>query len=262
MEFRPGDGRCGAQSRMSSLKSLPVIGTDHYVVRLVRNAADLIAAQRLRFQVFNLELNEGLVSSHLTGRDEDPFDVVCDHLVVEARETHEIVGTYRMQSGETAARHLGFYSQQEFDFTPFDRVRGEVLELGRACVAAAHRNQTVLALLWRAIITYARERGLRYLLGCSSLSSQDEAGALVTFEGLSARYLVAPRFQTLPVPECRCRRLPAEPLAVPRLMVAYLTAGARICGEPAIDRGFGTIDFLTLLDLETVSERFARKYLA
>jgi putative hemolysin len=37
-----------------------------------------------------------------------------------------------------------------------------------------------------------------------------------------------------------------------KLLRAYLTIGAKICGLPAIDREFGTIDFLTLLDLQTL----------
>jgi putative hemolysin len=37
---------------------------------------------------------------------------------------------------------------------------------------------------------------------------------------------------------------------VPKLLRAYLSVGAKICGPPALDREFKTIDFLTLLDLE------------
>jgi putative hemolysin len=33
------------------------------------------------------------------------------------------------------------------------------------------------------------------------------------------------------------------------LLRAYLTLGAKICGPPALDRQFKTIDFLTLVDL-------------
>ena len=36
--------------------------------------------------------------------------------------------------------------------------------------------------------------------------------------------------------------------AIPKLLRAYLSLGARICGAPAIDREFGTIDFLAVLD--------------
>ena len=256
----------GAVATTSNPMSMPasssVVGTDRYRVQFARHEQDVRAAQRLRFEVFNLELNEGLVSSHLTGRDEDHYDVVCDHLLVTDLATDRIVGTYRMQTGDAAAMHLGYYSEQEFDFGCFQPMRRQILELGRACIAAEHRNQTVLSLLWRGIFSHARRQGLRYLIGCSSLSSQDEAGALVTYAGLSGRFLAESDCRTLPVASCRCRPGPAEPLALPRLMVAYLSAGARICGEPAIDREFGTIDFLTVLDLDNVSPRFARKYLA
>ncbi len=263
MNSRDGHGgRGGGLFLMSVHASAARVGTERYRVHFARSEADVQAAQRLRFEVFNLELNEGLVSSHLTGRDEDAFDPVCEHLLVRDQTDGKVIGTYRMQSGVSAARHLGYYSEQEFDFGPFEAERTRVLELGRACIAAEHRNQSVLSLLWRGIFGHAHRRGLRYLMGCSSLSSLDEAGGLQTYRNLATHYLAEMDWRTLPVAACRCQEGPAEPLAVPRLMVAYLAAGARVCGEPAIDREFGTIDFLTVLDIETLSPRFARKYLA
>jgi len=47
---------------------------------------------------------------------------------------------------------------------------------------------------------------------------------------------------------------------IPKLLRAYLTLGAKICGPPALDRNFKTIDFLTLLDLETLSELNWRRF--
>src|SRR5437867_733221 len=88
----------------------------HYATRLARNADEIRAAQSLRFQVFNLELNEGLAQSHASGLDEDPFDAVCDHLLVEHVPTRQIVGTYRLQTGRNAAARRGYYSEQEFEF--------------------------------------------------------------------------------------------------------------------------------------------------
>ena len=56
---------------------------------------------------------------------------------------------------------------------------------------------------------------------------------------------------------------PGHELArIPKLMAAYLAIGARICGEPALDRDFKTIDFLTLLDLDSLPLAVARKYLS
>ena len=69
------------------------VAPTHYATRLACSADEVRAAQTLRYQVFNIELNEGLAASHATGLDEDPFDAVCDHLLVEHLPTREIVGT-------------------------------------------------------------------------------------------------------------------------------------------------------------------------
>src|SRR5436190_21673570 len=92
----------------STLESVRLLVSSpaHYATRLARNREEIRAAQALRFQVFNLELNEGLEQSYATGLDEDPFDSVCDHLVVEHLPSANIVGTYRLQSGRNAATQL------------------------------------------------------------------------------------------------------------------------------------------------------------
>ena len=136
-----------------------------YSVRQARDNGELLAAQALRFAVFNLELKEGLPESYATGLDADPFDAICDHLVVEHLATNEIVGTYRLQTGNMALEHLGYYSAQEFDFAPFEPMRGGMVELGRACVHQQHRNMVVLGLLWKGIADYAKEHSARYLIG-------------------------------------------------------------------------------------------------
>jgi putative hemolysin len=49
---------------------------------------------------------------------------------------------------------------------------------------------------------------------------------------------------------------------VPKLLKTYLTIGARIAAPPAWDREFGTIDFLTLLDLKLISPSARNRFLA
>ncbi len=226
-----------------------------YRVRLASSPEDVRRAQRLRFEIFNLELHEGLESSFATGLDIDPFDEACDHLLVEHGPTGELVGTYRLQTGTQAAAKLGYYSEQEFDFRPFEPIRAELVELGRACVHRDHRSMAVIARLWRAIAEYARERGGRYLIGCSSLTSQDPAEAAAVFRRLAVNHLVAPAWRTLPLPAFACPMTePGDPATpAPRLLSAYLGVGAKICGEPALDRQFKTIDFLTFLDLRDLA---------
>lgn len=235
-----------------------------YASRLASNAEEVRAAQALRFLVFNIELNEGLEQSFATCLDADPFDEVCDHLLVEYLPTHEIVGTYRLQTGQTAASKRGYYSSQEFDFAPFEPIRGELIELGRACVHSEHRNLAVLGLLWKGIAAYARERSGRYLIGCSSLTSQDPLVGASMFGELSRKHLAPESLRTQPRQEFAC---PLEKLApqtpkVPKLLAAYLSIGAKICGPPAIDREFKTIDFLTLLDLKSLPVRIIERYLS
>ena len=240
------------------------------MARLARSEDEVRRAQQLRFEVFNLELGEGLAESYATGLDIDPFDEFCDHLIVEELATNEIVGTYRLQTGQLAAANLGYYSEREFDFAPYEPFRCETIELGRACVHVDHRNFNLLHLLWRGIARYAVERNARFLIGCSSISSQDPADGIAVYQKLQS-YLVAHELRTQPRerfvvaggddagfeygwPDHIQPGSPPQATASSKLLRAYLAIGARICGPPAIDRDFGTIDFLTLLDLETLPQ--------
>jgi putative hemolysin len=234
-----------------------------YRLRMAAGPEDVRAAQVLRFLVFNVELREGLEASYETMLDSDRFDPVCDHLLVETTDTHEVVGTYRLQTGTAAGRNLGYYSAQEFDFGPFEPLRGTMVELGRACVRSDHRNFAVLNLLWKGIAQYAAERGARWLIGCSSLTSQDTAVGAAAYRLLSP-HLTEPHLRTSPTGPfvCPLDVESAEPPAMPRLLMGYLALGARICGPPAIDREFKTIDFLTLLDLGSIPPRVASRFLA
>ena len=162
-----------------------------------------------------------------------------------------------------AAAFHGYYSETEFDLAPFEPLRDQIIELGRACVADGHRNLAVLGLLWQAIVAYARERDCRHLIGCSSLTSQDaREGASLYFE-LMRRHSAAIEFQTRPHAAFKCplHEVAEEPFRVPKLLSAYLSIGAKICAPPALDREFKTIDFLTLLDLDSLPAR-ARQLLA
>ena len=243
---------------------LVVSSQAQYAFRLARSHAEIEAAQALRFQVFNVELNEGLAESYATGRDADPFDAVCDHLLVEHVPTGEIVGTYRLQTGVNAGRNLGYYSAQEFEFAPFEPLRDQIIELGRACVHSKHRNLVVLGLLWKGIADYAVERGASYLLGCSSITSQDPAVGASAYTELCRRgHLADLPWRTSPTArfECSLEQLAAEEVKIPKLLRAYLGLGAKICGAPALDREFQTIDFLTLLDLNALPPAAKERFL-
>jgi putative hemolysin len=235
-----------------------------YWLRFAESKEDLEAAFRLRFLVFNLELNEGLESAYETGHDTDVFDKTCDHLIVEHRPSRQVVGTYRLQTGRIAGRNLGYYSEREFDFSPYEPIRNSLVELGRASIHRDHRSFEVLTLLWRGIAMYATERKARYLIGCSSLTSQ----CLQEGSDMYARlldYLAEPALRTVPQAPFSFPILAPTPHTAfarpPKLLRAYLSMGAKICGPPALDREFRTIDFLTLLDLQRISRTARARFL-
>jgi putative hemolysin len=232
-----------------------------YIARFATCATERTAALRLRFEVFNLELAEGLESAYLSGHDSDEFDAVCDHLVVTHLPTGKVVGTYRMQTGATAKANLGYYSEREFDFAPYEKLRPEVVELGRACIHRDHRSTDVLYLLWRGIAAYALKNKARYLLGCSSLTSQDPAYGMAVFSRLHS-WQVEEDLRTVPLADFAMPSVKAGSSddSVPKLLRTYLAIGAGICGPPAMDREFKTIDFLTLLDLERLHPRIRARF--
>jgi putative hemolysin len=251
------------ENTLESVRLL-VSSPDNYSARLARNVEEIHAAQTLRFEVFNLELNEGLAQSYARGFDEDPFDAVCDHLIVEHLPSQQIVGTYRLQTGAKAEKNLGYYCAAEFEFDVFEPLRMEMVELGRACVHRQHRNLVVLGMLWKGIADYARQHHVRYLIGCSSLTSQDAAVGASAYADLCRKHLVEPQWRTRAVTayECSLSRLAAEPITIPKLLRAYLTIGAKICGPPALDRQFKTVDFLTLVDLNALSPLARQRFLS
>ena len=224
--------------------------------------ADLTECQRLRYLVFNREMGEGLATSERSGLDRDQFDWVCDHVMVRDITSGRLVGTYRMQTGYRAKGNLGYYSEQLFDFSPFEDIRGEILELGRACVHCDYRNTTALSMLWKGIASYAALCNARYLVGCSSITSQDEREGMALYRTLKEKYLAGPLLRTEPRLEfrCNCFETLVEAPRLPRLFRAYLDNSARLCGPPAIDRAFKTIDFLTLMDLQELPERVRARF--
>jgi len=239
-----------------------------YTVRFARCEQEVDAALRLRFEVFNLELNEGLEASFINGRDEDGFDKTCHHLIVIENLTGKIVGTYRVRTMEMAQSAFGFYSAGEFavEDLPYE-VLAEALETGRACIAREHRNSRVLFLLWKGLAMYMTEKRKRYVFGCCSLPTQDCAEGRRALRRLIADgYLheslkVAPREEYLCRPEDFLSAADAgEAVKLPPLFEIYLRIGARICGEPVIDRQFKTIDFFVIVDVKNMRDKYFRMF--
>lgn len=237
-----------------------------YAVRFARTHRELDAVLRLRFEVFNLELDEGLASSFLTRRDEDEFDATSHHLLVVERASGRAVGTYRLRTSEADVESRGFYSAGEFNLACLPpQVAGESVEIGRACIAREHRNTQVLFLLWRGLAAYLGHNRKRYFFGCCSLAGTDAREGLRVLEYMERGGHMHPTIYVPPRAgfECDGDTVAAgsdvEP-SVPKLFCTYLRFGAKVCGPPALDRAFKTTDFFIIFDANEMNAKTRRLF--
>lgn len=237
-----------------------------YRLTFARSVEQLRAVQRLRFEVFNLELGEGLESSFASGLDEDDLDEGLHHILIIDERTKKAVGTYRMQTAAMAAANCGFYSAREFDISGFPLpVLDAAVEVGRACIAKEHRGRRVLHLLWRGLAQYLTWTQKHYLFGCCSLATLDGRVGNRLYARLGEEGRVHPHVSAWPLPGLECGLhgygdSPDEPFEIPPLFQSYLHLGARICGPPAVDRSFKTIDFLVVLDVNELDSHVYRSF--
>lgn len=232
-----------------------------YSARFARTLEDLEAAQRLRYEVFNVELEEGLASSCATGLDQDQYDARCHHLLVEDTKTGRIVGTYRLMTQQMAGS-AGFYSANEFHLESLPPwILSEGVEAGRACVAADHRAGRVIYLLWKGIAQYLAWNRKRYLFGCCSIPATDPGVGTRAQLELARQGHFMEGVVTSATSACSCRgaRPVTESVELPPLFRVYLDMGSKVCSEAAIDREFGVVDFLVALDVETLDARTRRR---
>jgi L-ornithine Nalpha-acyltransferase len=239
-----------------------------FEVKIATEPREIEQAQRLRFQFFNVELNKGLKSSYERGLDVDEFDPFCDHLLVRDLNSGDIVGTYRMLRGSQARRHIGFYSEKEFDLSRIKLLDGELMELGRSCARKDFRDRALIPLMWEAIAEQVKKHQVRYLFGCGSLYTTEADEVSAMFSMLKNKYYAPDAYRVFPLEACKFKDLIDDALIsdeqalfqkLPSLIKGYLRIGAVVCGPPALDAEFGTADFFLLLDFGSLRDEYLKR---
>ncbi|SFP29217.1 Putative hemolysin [Amycolatopsis arida] len=240
----------------------PSAGAPRYSLLVAYDNDEVVAAQRLRHQVFAEEMGATLHSPR-PGLDADAFDEFCDHLVVRDDDSGAIVGTYRMLPPERAAAAGRLYADTEFDLTALAGLRPSLVETGRSCVHPDHRTGAVVGLVWAGIARYMLLSGHRYLAGCASVPLTD-GGALAAgvWDTVRTKHFAPPDQRVAPLHPWDPTNVVRQPrTALPPLLKGYLRLGAVVCGPPAHDPEFGVADFFVLLDLPTVDQRYLKFFL-
>jgi putative hemolysin len=247
------------------------LGAPGYHVRLATSSGDVLAAQRLREQVFNRQL--GVNARCPAGVDADEFDNGiddrCDHLIVWHRNRTggpQAVATCRLlppHGNDSTPRGAGLSADRTFGLMPLERLLGSTVEVGRFCVRADHRAGTAVSLLLGGVARYQHLTGYRYLVTAVPLGLDDGGHLAASFWDLALTGHLAPA-------DRRCR--PREPIAigslarspmrrVPALLNGCLRLGAKVCGPPGYDETFDAASFLILLDIENANPRQLRRLL-
>lgn len=242
---------------------------NNFMVKIADSEQEVEAAQKLRFEVFNLEMREGLNSSWDAELDQDEYDAHADHLIVIDNNSGNIVGTYRMLTKGIANLNGGFYSEGEFDLSNLKKLPDEILEMGRSCVHKDYRSNGVINLLWAGIAKYVQMTNAKYIFGCGSLHTHDVDEVSEIFSYLKSKYYADDKYRVYPLEKCIVPGLRDDVALddtrgimkkIPPLLKGYFRTGALICGEPALDAEFGTTDFFILLPTESITKRYQNHY--
>ena len=275
--FNPSGSGAAVADRFEVIRS----GT--LEVRLANNAAEIDAAQFLRYRVFFEEMSaRPSADAAASRRDRDSFDAYCDHLLVLAPKNgagpEAVVGTYRLLRRSVATKHGGFYTATEFDIAPLLAQPGEILELGRSCVQAAYRNRPTMQLLWRGIASYVFMHNITVMFGCASLPGTDPQALAVPLSYLHHNHLAPPSLRARALPDrfIDMNMLPAAEVdadvavahfdaraaiaALPPLIKGYLRLGGLVGEGAVIDHQFNTTDVCIIVVTDRVTDKYFNHY--
>ena len=170
----------------------------------------------------------------------------------------------------SAAEKVGtFYSSSEYDIRPMVEYPGEVLELGRSCIAKDARNTATMQMLWRGIALYAYHYNIQVMFGCASFPGVDPSQHAQAMSYLHHHHLAPPEIRVralphryvsmdmLPPGSFDARRAMAR---VPPLIKGYLRLGGFVGDGAVIDKEFNTTDVFIIVKTELVTEKYIRHY--
>ncbi|MDN3567549.1 GNAT family N-acyltransferase [Paeniroseomonas aquatica] len=243
-------------------------------VRIAESAAEVDAAQALRYRVFYDEMGAHAdAETRAAARDRDEFDGVADHLLVIDHDQGEgpeaVVGTYRLIRREAAKSVGRFYSAAEYDIGPLMALPSPILELGRSCVDADHRTRGTLQLLWRGIAAYVSRHRVAVMFGCASLPGTDLEALAPVLTYLHANHLAPPHLRPRALPERYVAMDRQDPAglnirsvlhALPPLVKGYLRLGGFVGDGAVLDPQFNTTDVCIVVKTDLITAKYSKHY--
>ncbi len=228
-----------------------------YRARIARGKADLVAAQRLRAVAFL----DG-ASRDPAVLDQDPFDAICTHMLVEEAEGGRLVCCFRMFALNDGDEIERSYSAQFYELSALAQFQGPMVEMGRFCIAPDMHDPDILRVAWGAMTRFVDDIGAEFMFGCSSFQGADAGKHREALAMLAARHLAPrrwlPRVKSPSVVRFahRLRRvtpdLKRSMLAMPPLLRTYLMMGGWVSDHAVIDKQLNTLHVFTGLEIAAI----------
>ncbi len=250
----------------------------NFETRLAVAIEEIHSSQRLRYRVFYEELSaKPDKNTMLSGRDEDNFDALCDHLLVlenlsvDAKNQHQIIASSRLLPQNMNENASQFYSNSEFNLTPMleHHPHKKFLEFGRSCVKIGYRNKRTIELLWQGSWAYVCQNNFDVMFGCASFEGTDPEKIAHSLSFLyhnaraknqwrvRARSNIALDMNQIAPQDLDLKKAMRQ---LPPLIKGYLRLGAMIGEDAVIDNQFGTIDVLIILPVAQLNPRYVNHY--
>lgn len=222
-----------------------------YVARIAKSPEDIAAAKRVRGRAFGCSQQW----------DEDDFDGRCIHVIIEDRETGDVVSCFRLLTLQHGAEIRQSYSAQYYDLSALTSFPGPMVELGRFCIAPDRHDPDILRVAWGALTQYVDSHDVKLLFGCTSFSGTDQRQYYDAFAMLRDRHIAPKRW----LPQVKApnvfpfaKRLKRRPdtkramLGMPPLLRTYLMMGGWVSDHAVVDTKMNTLHVFTGVEIATI----------
>ncbi|MBR0157204.1 MAG: GNAT family N-acetyltransferase [Clostridia bacterium] len=240
------------------------IETDEYLVRLLDhdNEEELREVQRLRYEFLLKRFDEK--KNDRDGLDDDGWDAFSDSILAIKKRTGRIIGTYRVATEKTL-QGRPYKSEEEFDISSLKADPEGIIEASRVVIHPEHQNGGILGLLWRGVVSYARDQQLRYIFGTCSLHGTDPNAYTLCTSVLNQHYR-SDKHEVRATHNAFAygteQDLTMSQAGMPGLLRVYLKIGAKVSQNGFIDYDFNCCDVMIIMDRLNMNERYFKRFLS
>ena len=233
--------------------ALEITRVGRYRARYASSQIDVLAAQSLRYQCFNLSNKDEL--------DVDDFDALCQHVLIENLETEKLICCYRILKFDSGKNISSSYSSQFYDLKVIENFTEPMIEVGRFCIDPEVNDPSVVLTAWAALAQIVDHNQTELLFGCSSFEGIEKEKYFDSFALLRDRYMAPnhwrPKIKAAQV-FCYSKDLIYKVdkkkalLNMPPLLKTYLSMGAWVSDHAVVDLNMKTLHLFTGVEISKI----------